>query len=94
MNEPGAPIDPVWTPQVIANYAAYLHTKTRTLPEMTMTGAHAEVSVSVKGKTLVLTFQHHRREWSLDSAEIRRGDRTATFTRGQLAEAVAALLRP
>ena len=56
MSDLGAPVDPVWTPQVIANYATYLQTRTRATPEMTITGAHAEVSVSVGAKTLKLTF--------------------------------------
>jgi len=95
MNQPQAgPVDPDLVPQVIASYAAYLHTRTHLAPETTVTGDHAQLNVSVGDKTLALTFHLRSREWSLRSAELRSSHEIATFTRGELAEAVAALLRP
>jgi len=81
-------------PQVIASYAAYLQARTRTIPQATVRGDHADLTLSIGTKALVVAFQLRQREWSLRSAELRHGERTATFTRGQLAEAVTALLRP
>ncbi len=88
------PVDPVRVSQVIASYAAYLHASTHLAPETTVAGDHAQLNISVGDKTLVLTFHLRSREWTLHKAELRRRGQTATFTRGELAEAVAALLRP
>ncbi len=95
MNQPAAdPVDPALVPQVVASYAAYLHTRTHLPPETTVTGNHAQLNVSVGERTLVLAFHLRSREWALRSAELRCGQKIATFTLGELAEAVAALLRP
>lgn len=95
MNQQQAdPGDHILVPQVVASYAAYLKKRTLAAPQATVTGEHAELSVTVGGKTLVLAFECRTREWSMHSAEIRRGELTAAYTRGQLARAVTALLAP
>ncbi len=79
-------------PQVVASYAAYLRTRTRAEPQVSVAGDRAQVGVSVRGKTLVLAFQVRRREWSLDGAELRCGEQVAAFGRHELTRAVTALL--
>ena len=52
---------------------------------------HQSVSQS-RVKVFVAVFGCRKRNWSLRSIEVRRGEQTATFTRGELAKAIAALL--
>lgn len=85
--------DPAPVPEVIASYAAYLRIRTRAEPQITARAASAEVSVAAGGKTLVLAFRYSKK-WALRSAGLRHGAQTVTFSRGELAEAMAALLRP
>jgi hypothetical protein len=79
-------------PQVVASYAGYLRARTRAEPQISVAGFHAEVSAAVRDKTLVLAFGRRSGGWSLDSAEIRHGQKTTAFSRRDLAQAVAALL--
>jgi len=79
-------------PQVVISYAGYLRASTHAEPEVSVTGDRAKVSVAVRGKTLALAFQLRRREWALDSAELRCGEQARTFGRRELTRAVAALL--
>jgi hypothetical protein len=79
-------------PQVVASYAGYLHASTHAEPRVSVTGNRAQVSVNKRGKTLILAFQLHRREWALNSAEVRCGEQVRNFSRRELARAVAALL--
>jgi len=88
--QPGAPAE---VPRVIASYAAYLRTRTRAEPEITVRSDQAEISVTADDKTLTLDFRHTR-EWALRSAALRHGAHTTRFSRGKLAEALDALLRP
>ncbi len=81
-------------PQVVASYAAYLRTRTGTAPEITLSGDHAEASLTIGDRTLVLALSRRSREWSLNSAVIKRAAQTAAFGRGELAAAVATLLQP
>jgi hypothetical protein len=86
--------DPV--PQVVAAYAAYLRSRTGLVPEVTVEGedAHLTLTVEATAKTFVLTFNGHKKDWLPRSAEIRQGETTIkTYTRGQFADAVAALFR-
>jgi len=87
--EPGCAAE---VPQVVASYAGYLRTRTHAEPQISVTGFHAEVSAGVRDKTLVLAFGYRNGGWSLDSAEIRHGEKTTAFGRRELAGAVAALL--
>lgn len=88
--EPG---EAVPVPQVIASYVAYLRTRTRAEPDISIRGDDAEVSVSAGDQTLTLAFRYSR-DWALRSAGLRYGARTTRFSRGELAEAVDALVQP
>lgn len=81
-------------PRVVASYAVYLHARTRAVPEATVVGDRAGLVLAVGDTTLVLEFGCRGRDWSLRSAEVRSGEQTATFARGELAAAVTALLHP
>lgn len=95
VNQPlTVPDDLVPVPQVVATYAAYLRARTHAAPSATVSGDHAEVSLSIGDKALMLAFHCNHREWALRSAEVRRGEQVAAFTRGELTEAVDALLEP
>jgi len=86
------PAVPAPIPQVVASYAAYLRTRTHAEPEITVRSDQAEVAVTAGDKTLVLAFRQRNRGWALHNAGLRLGGHSVTFSRGQLAEAVAALL--
>ncbi len=95
VNRPAAvPDDLAPVPQVVATYATYLRARAHAAPSATVSGDQAEVSLSIGDKTLVLAFHCNHREWALRRAEVRRGEQAATFTRGELTEAVGALLEP
>ncbi len=55
-------------------------------------GNRAEVRLGVGAKVLVAVFGCCKQNWSLRGVEVRRGEQATTFTRGELAKAVAALL--
>lgn len=94
MNQQQAvPVDHAPIPQVVASYATYVQIRTGATPQITVTGEHAELAVSIADKTLTLAFDC-RRGWSLHGTEVRRGEQTTAYSRGQLAEAVAAFLTP
>jgi hypothetical protein len=62
-------------------------------PEITVNSDQADVRISIGGSALVLEFRcRANKEWSLSSAEVQHGAQTATFPRGQLADATAAFL--
>ncbi len=84
--------DAVSVPQVVASYAAYVRTRAQAEPDTSVSGDRAQVSVTRNGRTLVLAFGRRKREWILDSAEVRRGEHAAKFGRHELAKAMAALL--
>jgi len=92
--QPAEPAAPAPEPQVVASYTAYLRTRTHADPEINIRGDQAEVAVTAGDKTLVLAFRQRSREWALHNARLRRGAHAVTFSRGQLTEAVAALLGP
>jgi hypothetical protein len=55
-------------------------------------GNRAELRLNFGNKMFVAAFGCRKKDWSLRDIEVRRGERTATFTRGELAKAMAALL--
>src|SRR5260370_35249838 len=77
---------------MICHYAAFLRTWAHATPETTVNGRQAEPRLSFGNKMFVALFGCRKRNWSLRDIEVRRGGQTATFTRGELAKAVAALL--
>jgi hypothetical protein len=91
--QPRALSNSVQVPALVSNYAAYLRARTHVIPEITVSGDRADVCVSVGDSVLVLVFRcSSQDDWSLRSAEVRRGAQTASFTCGQIVRATAALL--
>ncbi len=63
------------------------------LPFQHLQGRHFHRLQAYPGRGVVVAvFGCRKRNWSLRSIEVRRGEQTATFTRGELAKANAALL--
>lgn len=60
-------------PQVAASYATHLQIRTHTEPEISVTGASAQVGASLADKTLTLVFGCNH-EWSgvADARNLRR----------------------
>jgi len=78
---------------MVRHYAAYLHAKAHITPETSVNGTtEAEIRISAGEKMLVLAFGCRKRKWFLRTIEIRHGQQTTSFTRGELAKAIAALL--
>jgi len=77
---------------MVCHYAAHLRARAHITPEVSVDGNRAEVRLGVGDKVLVAIFGSRKKNWSLRSIEVRRGDQITRFTRGELAEAVAALL--
>ncbi len=86
------PDNGVSVPAMIRHYATYLRAKARITPETSIDGGKAEVRISTGEKMLVLVFGCRKKKWSLRTAEIRHGEQTTSFTRGELAKAIAELL--
>jgi hypothetical protein len=79
-------------PAIVCHYAAYLNARAHVAPGISVDGNRAELSLGVGEKVLVAVFGCRKKNWSLRSVEIRRGEKVATFTRGELAKAMAAVL--
>jgi hypothetical protein len=90
MPDKPAPASP--QPAIVRHYAAYLQAKAHIAPETHVNGASAELRITTGEKTLVLVFSYRKKKWSLRTIEIRHGEQTTSFTPGQLAKAIAALL--
>jgi hypothetical protein len=86
------PDSPARVPAMISHCAAYLQARAHATPEISVDGNRAEIHLGVSEGVLVAVFGCRKRNWSLRSIEVRRSEQTTTFTRGELAEAVAALL--
>jgi hypothetical protein len=86
------PGEPVPIPAMIRHYAAYLQTWVRVTPETSVSGNQAEVRLRFGRKVFVLAFACRKKSWSLRRIEIRHGEQTATFTRGELDKAIATLV--
>ncbi|HUY50571.1 MAG TPA: hypothetical protein VMV92_33505 [Streptosporangiaceae bacterium] len=86
------PDDPVPVPAMVRHYAAFFRTWAHATPETSVTGNRAELHLSFGSKVLVAVFGCRKKNWSLRSIEVCRGEQTANFTRGELAKAMAALL--
>jgi len=77
---------------MICHYAAYLRAWLHVTPETSVNGNHAELRLNFGKKMFVAVFGCRKKNWSLRHVEIRRGEQTATFTRRELAKAMATLL--
>jgi hypothetical protein len=86
------PDSPARVPAMVCHYAAYLRARAHVTPEVSVHGNRAEVCLGVGEKVLVAVFGCRKKNWSLRKVEVRRGEQATTFTRGELAKAVAALL--
>jgi hypothetical protein len=86
------PDSPARVTSMVCHYAAYLRARAHVTPEVSVDGNRAEVRLGVGAKVLVAIFGYRKKNWSLRSVEVRRGEQATTFTRGELAKAVAALL--
>jgi hypothetical protein len=86
------PGEPVPIPAMVRHYAAYLQTWVRVTPETSVSGNQAELRLRFGRKIFVLAFRCRKKSWSLHRIEIRHGEQTATFTRGELDKAIATLL--
>src|SRR5215472_962026 len=67
---------------------AWLHVT----PQTSVHGNRAELRLNFGTKMFVAVFGCRKKAWPLRHIEIRRGEQTATFTPGELATAMAALL--
>jgi hypothetical protein len=86
------PDSPARVPSMVCHYAAYLRARAHVTPEISVDGNRAELRLGVGDKGLVAIFGYRKKTWSLRSVEVRSGEQATTFTRGELAEAMAALL--
>ncbi|HUY46145.1 MAG TPA: hypothetical protein VMV92_10530 [Streptosporangiaceae bacterium] len=86
------PDNPARVPSMVCHYAAYLRAGAHVTPGISMDGNRADVRLGVGAKALVAVFGCRKKNWSLRSVEVRRGEQATTFTRGELAKALAALL--
>jgi hypothetical protein len=77
---------------MVCHYAAYLRVWLHVTPETSVDGNRAELRLNFGKKVFVAVFGCRKKTWSLRHVEIRRGEQTARFTRGELAKAMAALL--
>ena len=87
------PDSPARVPAMISHCAAYLQVRAHATPEISVDGNRAEIHLGPGDGVLVAVFGCRKRNWSLRSIEVRRGEQITTFTRGELAEAVAASRR-
>jgi hypothetical protein len=86
------PDDSARVPAVIGHYAAFFRTWARVTPEIDVTGNHAELLLRFGSKMLVAIFGCRKTNWSLRGIKIRSGGQTLSFTRAELATAMAAFL--
>lgn len=84
--------DSARVPAMVCHYASYLRAWLHVTPEISVNGNRAELRLRFGNKTFAAIFGCRKGTWSLRHVEIRRGEQTATFTRGELAKAMATLL--
>jgi hypothetical protein len=77
---------------MVCHFAAYLSAWLHVTPETSVNGNQAELRLRFGNKTFAAIFGCRKKTWSLRHIEIRRGEQTATFTRGELVKAMATLL--
>ncbi|HUY46275.1 MAG TPA: hypothetical protein VMV92_11190 [Streptosporangiaceae bacterium] len=68
-------------PAIVCHYAAYLHARAHAAPGISVDGNRAELSLGAGEKVLVAVFGCRKKNWSLRSVEIRRGEKVTMFTR-------------
>ncbi|MGH3275740.1 MAG: hypothetical protein ACRDNZ_15620 [Streptosporangiaceae bacterium] len=80
------------TPAIVRHYAAILAAWSHATPEISVQGSRAELRLSLGSKMFVAIFACRKNNWSARGIEIRNGERTAAFARGELTRALAVLL--
>ncbi len=86
------PDDSTRIPAMVCHYAAFFRTWVHATPEISVSGNRAELCLGIGEKVLVAIFGCRKKNWSLRSVEVRHGEQATTFNRGELAQAMAALL--
>jgi hypothetical protein len=79
-------------PAIVRHHAAILAAWSHATPEISVQGSRAELRLSLGPRTFVAVFGRRKRNWSARGIEIRSGEHTAAFARGELARALAVLL--
>jgi hypothetical protein len=74
---------------MVSHWAAYLRAWLHVTPETSVNGNQAELRLRFGNKTFAAIFRYSKKTWTLRHVEIRRGEHTATFTRSELAQAMA-----
>lgn len=82
------PDDSAPLPAMICHYAPILRTLAHAAPEASVHGNQAELRLSPGSKIFVAIFGCRKKNWSLPRIEVRRGEETATFDHGELANAI------
>jgi hypothetical protein len=75
------PDDSAPVPAMVRHHAAYLGAWLHVTPQTSVDGNRAELRLTFGKKVFVAVFGCHKKAWSLRHIEIRRAERTATFTR-------------
>lgn len=86
------PDDSTRIPAMVCHCAAFFRTWAHATPEISMSGNRAELRLGIGDKVLAAIFGCRKKTWSLRTVEVRHGEQATTFHRGELAQAVAALL--
>jgi hypothetical protein len=77
---------------MVCHWAAYLRAWLHVTPQTSVHGNHPELRLRFGRKTFAAIFACRKQTWILHHIEIRRGEHTATFTRSELAQAMAVLI--
>jgi hypothetical protein len=77
------PDDSAPLPAIICHYAAILRSWAYAAPETSVHGNRAELQLSLGSKIFAAIFGCRKKNWSLRRIEVRRGEETATFARGE-----------
>lgn len=79
-------------PAIVVHFGAYLRAKTKLSPEIRLKDNEASLTVSTGDRHLMLLFRRRKQRWLVRRFEVKRGDEITSFTQGELAKAIAALL--
>jgi pyrrolidone-carboxylate peptidase len=81
-------------PPAVGRYATYLRARTGLTAVIGVNGGTAMVTTERAGVELCIAFIRGAPDWQVSGIEVTRDGKVATFTQGQLASAIAALLDP
>ena len=83
---------PPAVPTIVTHYRAYLQAKTKLIAEVSVGERESTLAISPGDRNLTLVFMRRKQKWCLHSIAVRRDEKTTSFTKGELARAIAALL--